>query len=239
MGPGGLGPPNFRASNTFSIGYFKKNKFNSPTFGPWRRLCRTVQYNLLNLDDNKTFVYVCKEMEEFEDNNFEGGEYNSRRHRRSAEEIALADSVLQLNEFSLVILGPRVPDDLPKKIGFNDTFEFVGENGATYIVRHGLIFLQSLPKKGQTGAMTGAARERIDSMLKELKAEQMNEELLLGGSLLLMTCFTLVFACAIVAFIICNRCCCRSSRSSKSVRYGSNGKYSAEYQPLGANGDEA
>lgn len=163
----------------------------------------------------------------------------SRRHRRSAEDIILTDSPLQLNEFSLIVLGPRLPDDLPEKIGKNETLTFVGENGATYKVQHGLIFLQSLSKKGFKSSSVSNGGEGFKALFEKMKADRMSEELLLGGALILMTILTLIFACILMGCMI-YRCYNRRTQiRPKNSHYGSNEKFAAEYQPLDTKCDDA
>ena len=146
--------------------------------------------------------------------------HQKSRHRRSIDSELENElhSPIPLNNFKIVILGPRVPDDLLKKYPQeNATFDFYAENGAEYTVHNGLMFLKSMPK-----------------IANNRKQQYKTEELILIGALVLCLCFGITMTWLL--FILVRR----MKRVSKSVT--ARPKYQStrsDYQPLNSKDDDA
>jgi hypothetical protein len=173
--------------------------------------------------------------------------HQNSRYRRSvdSEHEDELHSPIPLNNFKIVILGPRVPDNLLKKYSQeNKTFDFHAGNGAEYTVHNGLIFLKSLPKIANITNASSVGEQNLQLKLlklinekQQLKTEELfqqnlrlklmkenqqrkTEELLLVGALALCLCFGIIMTCLLFL-----------RRMNQSIR--------SEYQPLNSKADDA
>jgi hypothetical protein len=223
--------PTYKTSESWWF-TFTRSKPPQTTFTPLTQNPYTPQENTYKTTESPTyetseswitpsyfFTWFNEKEKSLADNQISmDGSQQRSRYRRSIDsefEDELHSSI-PLSNFKIVILGPRVPDNLLKQYHQeNATFDFYAENGAEYTVVNGLMFLKSMPK--------------IAKKQQQYKAE----ELILIGALVLCLCFGITMTCLL--FILVRRMKRVSKSRTALPKYQST---RSDYQPLNSKDDD-